>query len=113
MEFYPKFFFILSFYKLLNILFLRRFNLFVDFLKVNSLLLKGKISCKFYLNYLGIIFKFLLKRKHTSFILFLKYLFKILLSFKQTKNSIKGIKFILSGRFQSKMRAAGMSWRLA
>jgi len=92
--------------KFLTLLFIRRFNLFIDFLKINSLLLRGKISSHFYLIYLGLIFKFLLKRKHTVFILFLKYLFKLLISFTKINNPIKGVKFILSGRFQSKMRAS-------
>jgi hypothetical protein len=94
--------------KFLSLLFVRRFSLFIDFLKINSLLLLNKISCSFYLHYLGSIFKFLLKRKHTLFIMFLKYLFKVLFSLKQTTDLIKGFKFVLSGRFQAKMRASSI-----
>jgi hypothetical protein len=93
----------IKFKKFLNIIFARRFNLFVDFLKLSTLFLEYKISTNLYLYYLGLIFRFLSKKKHTQFIVFLKYLFTFLIN---SNKEIKGVKFILSGRFQSKMRSS-------
>ena len=52
-----------NFKRFVGVLFNRRFNLFIDFLKINSLFLKSKISSKLYLSILGQVFKILPKSK--------------------------------------------------
>lgn len=104
-----------SFYKnfkrFVGVLFNRRFNLFIDFLKVNSLFLKSKISSKLYLLLLGQIFRILPKSKHGRFLLFLKILFKSLIDISKSSsnkkiNSILGIKFLIGGRLKGKPRSS-------
>ena len=105
-----------SFYKNLKrfvgVLFNRRFNLFIDFLKINTLFLKSKISNKLYLYILGQIFRILPKSKHGRFLLFLKILFKNLINIsknynykKNEVNAILGIKLLISGRLKGKPRS--------
>jgi hypothetical protein len=85
-----------------NTIFLRRFNLFIDFIKLSSLFVKKKADLNTILYFLGNIFKNLSKRKHNHFLVFITFLFNLFI-----KNSnIKGLKFIISGRLQSKMRAS-------
>lgn len=63
----------------LNILFSRRFNLFIDFIKMSSLFIEKKINSKSYLLLLSQIFRLLPKKKHTRFFFLLKsYLLKLL-----------------------------------
>ena len=104
-----------SFYKnfkrFVGVLFNRRFNLFIDFLKINSLFLKSKVSVKLYLLILGQIFKILPKSKHGRFLLFLKVLFKSLIeisnnSINKNVNSVLGIKLLISGRLKGKPRSS-------
>lgn len=97
--------------KFLNILFSRRFNLYLDFLKLTSLFCENKIEIFEYLKLLGLIFKPLIKRKHNRFIFFLKYLFKIFINFN-TENqlflNIYGIKFSIMGKLLGKPRASSV-----
>jgi len=94
----------LSLKSFLNVLFIRRFNLFIDFLKISSLFLNLQMDSIVYLKLLGQIFCLLQKKSHTRFIFFLKVLFSTFLNNKI--NSIKGAKFILSGKLQGKLRAS-------
>ena len=99
-----------NFKRFVGVLFNRRFNLFIDFLKINSLFLKSKISSRLYLFILGQIFRILPKSKHGRFLLFLKVLFKNLIDIsKYSKNkdviSILGIKLLISGRLKGKPRS--------
>ena len=94
--------------KFVNILFSRRFNFFIDFLKVVTLLCQNKVDSNIFIKVLGQIFKYLTKRSHSKFLMFVSYLFKIMISelyFLKTKN-IQGIKFSLSGRIKGKPRAS-------
>lgn len=96
--------------KFSGILFSRRFNLLIDFIKICSLFLEGKVSSRFFLSLLGQIFRVLPKRKHNRFLFFLKHLFQILLDKKElgkisSLSSIVGIKFIVNGKLQGKTRA--------
>ena len=59
-----------SFKRFVGVLFSRRFNLFIDFLKINSLFLHSQVSTKIYLNLLGQIFRILPKSKHGRFLVF-------------------------------------------
>jgi len=97
--------------RFLGFLFARRFNLFIDFLKLSSLFSEIKISSNSYLYVLGQIFRILPKRKHNRFLFFLKVIFTAIV--KDLSNSInevpsssiKGIKFIINGKLQGKTRA--------
>jgi len=92
-------------------LFARRFNLFIDFLKLSSFFSESKISSSSYLYILGQIFRILPKRKHNRFIFFLKVIFTAIVEefpkkFSEASlHSIKGIKFIVHGKLQGKTRA--------
>jgi hypothetical protein len=90
-----------------NTLFPRRFNFFIDFLKVTSLFLTSKINLTFYTETIGQIFKILPKRRHNFFFSFMEQFFRVLINdIKLVKNeNIKGVKFMLSGRIQAKPRA--------
>ena len=98
-----------------GVLFSRRFNLFIDFIKFTSFFAQSKITSMSYLYLLGQIFRVLPKRKHSRFLFFLKILFKAiveklpLFKISQTVNSIKGIKFIVNGKLQGKTRASSSS----
>ena len=90
-------------------LFSRRFNFFIDFLKLTTLILKQNISLNSYVIFISQIFKNITKRYHSRFINFLKYLFNILLSNFDNKikfNSIRGLKCIIKGRLRGKDRAS-------
>jgi len=100
--------------KFLNSLFSRRFNLFIDFIKISSLYSVSKINSKSYLQILGQIFRTLPKRQHSKFLFFLKFFFQtIIYTFpkivKIKKNLlIKGIKFIINGKLKGKTRASSV-----
>jgi hypothetical protein len=106
---------VLIFYKKLNhfskTLFLRRFNLFIDCIKLSSLLCENKINVKTFLYILGQTFKYLSKNKHSKFLVFCKILFNFILfdksiNIKINKKKILGIKFILNGKIQGKIRSS-------
>ena len=94
------------------VLFNRRFNLFVDFLKITFLLYIAKIPVSAYLFLLGQIFKVLPKKSHNRFLVFLELVFKFLLVKKLSSklniyfSTIKGIKFIVNGKLRGKMRSS-------
>ena len=90
-------------------MFIRRFNFFIDFLKMTALFLKSLVPLNVYVTFLGQIFKYLTKRYHNRFLSFLKSLFSSLISLsklKSSENSILGIKCILKGRLRGKDRAS-------
>ena len=95
-----------------SVLFNRRFNLFVDFLKMTFLLYIAKIPVSAYLFLLGQIFKVLPKKSHNRFLVFLELIFKFLLVKKLSSkrniffSTIKGIKFIVNGKLRGKMRSS-------
>jgi hypothetical protein len=100
-----------NFKRFVGVLFNRRFNLFIDFLKINCLFLKSRISSRSYLSLLGQIFRILPKSKHGRFLLFLKILFKSLIDISKNsrdKNVIQivGIKLLISGRLKGKPRSS-------
>ena len=99
-----------SFKRFVGVLFSRRFNLFIDFLKINSLFLHSQVSTKIYLNLLGQIFRILPKSKHGRFLVFLKLLFKTLVLASKDFNSknlksILGVKLNISGKIKGKPRS--------
>lgn len=88
-----------------GILFERRFNLFIDFIKVSVLFNMNKISSKTFLFLIGRIFRTLPKRKHNIFLIFLKTTFQILIN----KKSILGIRLLINGRLNGKPRSNSAS----
>lgn len=87
-------------------LFPRRFNFFIDSVKITTLFLKGFISTNFFVKNLGNIFKILQKRKHVKFLYFIKKLFKNLLETQSGHNSILGIKCRINGKLRGKTRSS-------
>ncbi len=85
-------------------LFARRFNLFYDFVKLSSLFLNKDIDINTYCNILGSIFKYLPKRSHAKYFLFIKTLMSTLIKFPGSK--IKGIKVVMNGKLKGKLRAS-------
>lgn len=95
----------------LNILFQRRFTLFFDFIKQLVLLLNNQINTKVFAQLLSQLFKYLHKKGHTRFFVFFNLISNLLINIKNYKNikfksEIKGLKFLIKGRLQGKMRAS-------
>jgi hypothetical protein len=93
-----------------GVLFSRRFNLLIDFVKIASLFCEKKVPLQTFLSMLGQIFRILPKRKHNRFFFFLKYLFGLIVSSSELKSlptmsNICGIKFVVNGKLQGKTRA--------
>ena len=95
--------------KFVSSIFSRRYNLFIDFLKITSLFLKEKITLTFYIKIWSRIFKNISKRLHTKFLAFVKTVFLLLLelpsSIKITEQFL-GLKFLIAGRFRGKNRGS-------
>lgn len=96
--------------KFVGVLFSRRFNLFIDFIKITALFCQDKVPLKTFLFLLGQTFRILQKRKHNQFLFFLKNLFQLLVISSELKqnsafSNIRGIKFIINGKLQGKTRA--------
>lgn len=90
------------------ILFRRRFNLYIDFLKLTSLYFISKIDIGTYLYVITGIFRYLQKKSHAKFLTFLDQLIRyaIFISKKKLKISrILGLKLIINGRFKGKTRS--------
>ena len=97
----------IQFKRNLNILFSRRFNLFIDFIKMSSLFIEKKINSKNYLLLLSQIFRLLPKKKHTRFFFFIKELFtKIIKKKTNLKKKILGMKFLVNGKILGKLRSS-------
>jgi hypothetical protein len=98
--------------RFIGILFSRRFNFFMDFLKASSLFIEDFLSLRIYLSFLGLIFRVLQKRTHARFLLFLRTIFDLIVSsskvkrLSSAKSRIKGLKFILNGKLKGKPRAS-------
>lgn len=98
--------------RFVGVLFLRRFNFFIDFLKASSLFSEDFLSLKVYLSFLGLIFKLVQKRTHGRFLLFLRTLFDLIVyspklkKLSSAKYKIKGLKFVLNGKLKGKARAS-------
>jgi hypothetical protein len=90
-----------------SFIFSRRFNLFIDFLKLTNLFVLGKINLNIYNKFLNKIFKSLSKRSHTKFFSFLKVLFTLLIEEKTPVfSSFGGLKILISGKIQGKDRSS-------
>ena len=91
-------------------IFTRRFNLFIDFIKITTLFYQNYIELSSYIKIWARIFRFLSKRLHSRFIVFVKTVIKLLIEIgikkKNLKYAIKGVKFVLRGRIRAKPRAS-------
>jgi hypothetical protein len=93
--------------RFLFVLFDRRLNLFIDFLKIVVLFVFNKISINVFLFTLCQIFKNISKAKHTKFLLFVRELFFFLINFNL--NGVKpilGLKLVINGKIKGKTRAS-------
>lgn len=88
-------------------LFDKRFNLFMDFIKINALFYENKISTNIYLFFLGKVFCFLHKKKHNQYTILLNTVFSLLINkLANIKSNLQGIKFILAGKLRGKTMAS-------
>lgn len=90
----------------MTLMFSRRFNLFVDFIKVTNLLIINLLSIDMYLFFLGQIFKNISHRLHNKFFSFIKTVFKTILNSSKNNIHIAGFKFIVAGRLRNKDRSS-------
>lgn len=92
--------------KFVSSLFSRRYSLFIDFVKLASLFYKDLIDTKTFLYTISEIFKYLRKRNHGRFLVFIKEVFDFFINYKENKKSLtskfKGTKFVLKGRVKGK-----------
>lgn len=91
--------------------FQRTFNLLIDFIKVCCLFCANRINSTSFLFFISLIFKSISKKAHTRFVYFLKHLFNSIIEkassiAKNNYPSVKGFKFIISGRLRDKQRAS-------
>ena len=94
-----------------GLLFSRRFNFFIDFLKASSLFSEDLLPIQAYLSFFGQIFRVLQKRTHSRFLLFLKIVFDLMVintKIKRVseKSNVKGLRFVLNGKLKGKPRAS-------
>lgn len=94
----------------LNVLFQRRFTFFFDFLKNIVLLMQGLMNAATFLQTLSQLFKYLHKRIHTRFFVFFNLISNLILNYSRyeaikLKSEIKGLKLLIKGKIQGKMRA--------
>lgn len=92
------------FRKFSTVLFSRGFNLFLDFLKIITLVEQRLVNPKTFLLILGQVFRNSNKKKHTKFVFFIKTIFDTLIN-TETSN-ILGLKFIINGKIMGKTRAS-------
>lgn len=99
----------LKFKKFTNTIFQRRFNLFIDFLKLTTLFCQNKVNAENFIVLFAQIFRSIAKRLHTQFFTFLKIVLKTLvidvIKMDSTLVKFLGIKFLISGKLQGKARA--------
>lgn len=84
-------------------LFSKNFNLFLDFIKVTSLLCQNLVSLKLFTHLLSNLFRLLHKRQHNRFVFFVSNLFKYILI---TYPNVSGLQLEISGRLLGKPRAS-------
>jgi hypothetical protein len=91
--------------RFINNLFVRRFNLYLDFLKLTTLICVDNIEASSYLYLLTQIFKNLSKKSHNNFMFFIKLLFKLIINLK---SNILGLKLEINGRLKGKDRSSSV-----
>jgi len=93
-------------HKVLLTLFARRRSLFLDVLRLATLLLSAQITASTFVYILAQVFFVLPKNRHARFIYFVTTLFKVLIKMNE---GICGLKFTISGRIKAKERASTSS----
>lgn len=96
-----------------TLLFQRRFYLYFDTIKIMALFYQKLIHTSYFLFTLSTILKYLSKKLHTKFLLFVEILIYSLVynAFRKDRRAkdavgvLKGIKFKLNGKIKGKMRA--------
>lgn len=94
--------------RFLTSLFSRRFNFFIDFIKLSSLFVANKMPIEAFLFLLGFIFRTLPKKKHNMFLIFTQILFSSFIASKsgnKHEQNILGVKFLINGRLKGKPRS--------
>lgn len=105
-----------------KLLFPRRINFFLDFIKLSVILFCGSLRVSFFIKLLAEIFTILQKKRHSFFLQFIKFFFSTLITFNLKTitsftnnfffNKICGIKFIASGKLKGKPRASSLNLSL-
>jgi hypothetical protein len=87
-------------------LFPRRFNFFLDFLKLSILFKENNVQASFFITIFAEIFRILQKKKHTKFLFFFNKYFKDLINKKSLNNTstLSGLKLIIRGKLKGKRR---------
>jgi hypothetical protein len=88
-------------------LFMRRFNLYLDFLNIINLFCLNLLTVSTVLLLISNIFRYITKRSHAKFFSFLTDIFQGLILFENKRHSnLKGLKFVLNGKLKGKTRAS-------
>lgn len=105
-----------------KLLFPRRVNFFLDFIKLSVLLFCGFLRVSFFIKLLSEIFTILQKKRHSFFFQFIKFFFSSLINFDLKSvglltsqiyfNKICGIKFVASGKLKGKPRSSTLNFSL-
>ena len=117
---------LVEFYELFRryskLLFPRRVNFFLDFIKFSVLLFCGFLRISFFIKVLAEIFTILQKKRHSFFLQFIKFFFSTIINFNLKNlvsftnqtffNKICGIKFIVSGKLKGKPRSSSLNLSL-
>ena len=102
----------LKFKEYKNKLFSRRFNLYIDFIKLTCLIQQKKITASTLLSTLGTIFKILPKKLHNNYFRFLKSLIQeVLLEQKEEVKTTKiiGVRLLINGKLRGKLRSNSLT----
>lgn len=89
-----------------NMFFERNNNLWLDFIKTLDLIINKQLSIETLLYLIASIFKYLNKRKHSRFKLFIFQIFKHII--KVYPDKIIGLRLSINGRLQAKPRASSV-----
>lgn len=85
-------------------LFNRRFNVFLDFIKILCLFKTGFLGVSVLAEILGEIFKHIQKKSHSRYIFFIKYLFGSLCEGPESR--FRGMRLFISGKLLGKPRSS-------
>ena len=91
--------------KYLSSLFDKKFNVYIDFIKILFLFSSNKVDSGIFLFLLDMIFRTLHKKKHTLFFNFLTKVLENVID-KEQYRKIKGVKFTINGKILGKTRAS-------
>lgn len=102
-----------------KLLFPRRVNFFLDFVKLSVLFFLGFLKISFFIKLFSEIFTILQKKRHSFFFQFIKFFFITMLNYDLTEssltlnhrvlNKILGVKFLASGKLKGKPRSSTLN----